>query len=202
MRSPLHPTVEDLQAFIGSSLVVAVCFLAYKEMGLPQIPYVILISGIVVFFREAGQRMVAQWMDAYIDLEFSMEGAGTSLFGALMAYLTGFSIILLFPLTSSFSGRKYEHWGKSVDAIWAKRQYWLAFGGLTTLFGGWYLAYIFEYQLLAELASLFLFFQLMPFDYEYIPTDRLDGAYILLWSGFTWLISMGVTIIALVLTFY
>jgi len=202
MRSPLHPTVEDLKAFLASSAVIAVCFSVFKDFGLQQFPSVLVISAGVILSREIGQRMVAQWMDAYIDLEFSMEGAGTSLFGAVIAYLTGFSVILLFPLTSSFSGKKYEHWGKSIDAIWAKRQYWLAVGGLMTLFSGWYIGYVFEYQLFTELASLFLFFQLMPFDYEVIPTDRLDGAYVLLWSGYTWLITMGVTIITLVLTFY
>lgn len=202
MRSPLHPTVEDLQAFLGSSAVIAVCFSVFKNFGFQQFPYVFLISAAVVLSREIGQRMVAQWMDAYIDLEFSMNGSGTSLVAAGFAYLTDISLILLFPLTSGFSGKKYEHWGKSVDAIWAKRQYWLALSGLTTLFAGWYLSFILEYQLLAELASLFFFFQLMPFNYEMIPTSKLDGAYILLWSGFTWLITMAIAIITMVLTFY
>lgn len=89
-----------------------------------------------------------------------------------------------------------------MDAIWAKRQYWLAVSGHTTLFGAWYIAYLLDYQLFAELASLFMLFQLMPFDYEGIPTSKLDGAYILLWSGFTWLIAMDIAIIMLVLTFY
>lgn len=202
MRSPLHPTFEDLKAFTGATLVVAACFAAFKSSGISGLPYIVLVSGLVVFSREIGQRMVAQWMDAYIDLEFSMEGSATSLLAAVFAFLGNVPVILLFPLTSSFSGKKYEHWGKSIDAIWAKRQYWLAMGGLTTLFGAWYLSFVFEFQLLMELSSLFLFFQLMPFDYKFIPTDRLDGAYVLLWSGFTYLISIGVSIIALVLTFY
>lgn len=202
MRSSLHPTVEDLQSFIAASLVTAVAFLAYKSFSLNRLPYIILLAGLVVLSREIGQRMVAQWMDAYIDLEISFNGSATSLFAALMAFVTDLSIILLFPVTSSFSGKKYEHWGKSVDAIWAKRQYWLAVSGLTTLFAAWYFAYVFSFQLFAELASLFMFFQLMPFDYEAIPTSKLDGAYILLWSGFTWLIAMGTAVIMLVLTFY
>ena len=202
MRSPLHPTVEDLQAFIASTAVLAVCFLAYKQMSYTRLPYLILISGLVILSREVGQRTVAQWMDAYIDLQTTLNGSATSLFGAFLAFVTGLPIILLFPLTSSFSGKKYEHWGKSIDAIWAKRQYWLAISGITTLFTAWMIAYNFNLQLFAELSALFLFFQLMPFDYEMIPTERLDGAYILLWSGFSWLISMGVAIIMLVLTFY
>lgn len=202
MRSPLHPTVEDVQAFIISSFVISICFMAFKSFGLDSLPYVVLISSLTVFSREVGQRMVAQWMDAYIELEASMQGIGTSLFAAVIAFMTDLTPILLFPLTSSFSGKKYEHWGKSIDAIWAKRQYWLAVSGVITMFAMWYLAFVFDYMLLAELTSLFMFFQLMPFNHELIPTSMLDGAYILLWSGFTWLISMGVTVIMLVLTFY
>lgn len=202
MRSPLHPTVEDIQAFLAASFVTAICFLAFKSMHYTDMPYIFLISAVVVLSREAGQRMVAQWMDAYIDLELSVEGSATSLVAALFAFFTGAAVILLFPISSSFSGKKYEHWGKSIDVIWAKRQYWLAVSGLTTLFASWYIAYILNYQLLAELAALFMFFQLLPFDYKTIPTAKLDGAYVLLWSGFAWLISMGVTIIMLVLTFF
>ncbi len=202
MRSPLHPTFEDLQAFAASTLVVTICFWVFKDFAYTSIPYIMLISGLVILSREIGQRTVAQWMDAYIDLQTTLNGSATSLFGAFLAFITGLPIILLFPLTSSFSGKKYEHWGKSIDAIWAKRQYWLATSGLTTLFTAWMIAYTYGFQLFAELSALFMFFQLMPFDYEMIPTERLDGAYILLWSGFTWLIMMGTTLIMLTLTFY
>ena len=202
MRSPLHPTVEDLQAFTTSTLVVAFCFWAYKDLAYSSIPLLIAVSGLVILSREIGQRTIAQWMDAYIDLKTTLNGSATSLFGAFMSLITGLPIILLFPLTSSFSGKKYEHWGKSIDAIWAKRQYWLATSGLTTLFAAWMIAYHYSFQLFAELSALFLFFQLMPFDFELIPTGRLDGAYILLWSGFTWLVMMGTTIVMLTLTFY
>lgn len=109
MRSSLHPTVEDLQSFAAASLVTAVCFLAYKSMEFTQLPYLILLAGLVVLSREVGQRMVAQWMDAYIDLEILFNGSATSLVGALIAFVTDLSVILLFPLTSSFSGKKYEH---------------------------------------------------------------------------------------------
>jgi hypothetical protein len=201
MRSPLHPTVDDLQAFAVSSLVVAAAFLAFRDLSFKALPFVIFTSALVIFSRELGQRLVAQWMDAYIDLELSHEGSITSIVGAGIAFLTGLPIILLFPLTSSFSGKKYEHWGKSVDAIWAKRQYWLIMGGLTTLFLSWLLAYSFDLQAFAELSSLFMFFQMMPFDYKAIPTGKLDGAYVLLISGFSWLIGMGISILMLSLTF-
>ncbi len=202
MISSFHPTTEDVQSFAVASVVVAICFWAFKSAGWTELPYYLLLAGLTIISREIGQRMVAQWMDAYIDLKTSVEGSATSLFGAFLALITGLPIILLFPLTSSFSGRKYEHWGKSIDAIWAKRQYWLTMGGLTTLFAAWYVAYLFEQQLLAEVTILFMFFQLLPFNYEAIPTSKLDGVYILLWSGFTWLTVMGITLIALVLTFF
>ncbi len=202
MASSLDPTPEDLKSFAASSAVVAVCFWAFKSAGWTQLPYYLLLGGLTVLSREIGQRMVAQWMDAYIELRTSVEGSATSLFGAFTALITGLPIILLFPLTSSFSGRKYEHWGKSIDAIWAKRQYWLTMGGLTTLFAAWYIAYLLNYQLLAEVTILFMFFQLMPFNYETIPTSKLDGAYILLWSGFTWLIVMGATLMAIAVTLF
>ena len=200
MRSPLHPTVEDLQAFIASTAVLALCFLAYKQMSYTRLPYLILISGLVILSREVGQRTVAQWMDAYIDLQTTLNGSATSLFGAFLAFVTGLPIILLFPLTSSFSGKKYEHWGKSVDAIWAKRQYWLASSGITMLLISWFFAYLMDFSHLAEMISLFTFFQLLPLDENKKICGKLDGAYILLWTGFMWLVFMGITVIAMILS--
>ncbi|MFB6147844.1 MAG: hypothetical protein ABEJ66_03080, partial [Candidatus Nanohaloarchaea archaeon] len=89
---------------------------------------------------------------------------------------------------------------KSIDAIWMKRQFWIVFGGLVLLFLGWLATYSLGLEKLAAGFILFTLFQLFPFDYKDIPTGTLDGAYILRWGGFTWLVLTGLAIVGTVLT--
>lgn len=201
IKSSFRPTVDDINAFILSTVLISAAFIAfYENYTLVTALTTVAASTTILLFRELGQRTVAQWMEAYVELEISEEGAVTTFFGALITFLTGIPLLLLFPLQSEFSGRKYEQWGKSVDAIWAKRQYWLVTGGITGLMIFYLISMIAGFNQAAQMTAYFTILQLMPFDFWGIPTGELDGAYILRWSGFTWLILMGLNLLFLGLT--
>lgn len=202
IKSSFRPTVDDITAFILSTVLISAAFIAfYKNYTILSALATVAASTLIMLFREIGQRTVAQWMDAYVELEISEEGAVTTFFGILITALTSVPLLLLFPLQSEFSGRKYEQWGKSVDAVWAKRQYWLVTGGIIGLMIFYLVTAIAGFNQAAQMTVYFTIMQLLPFDFWGIPTGELDGAYILRWSGFTWLILMGLNLIFLGLTF-
>ncbi|MFQ3308107.1 MAG: hypothetical protein ACI977_000324 [Candidatus Nanohaloarchaea archaeon] len=201
IKSSFRPSVDDIYAFILSAVLISAAFIAfYKNYALGTAAITVTGSILILLAREVGQRSVAQWMDAYVELEISEEGAVITFFGVIITALTSIPLLLLFPLQSEFSGRKYEHWGKSIDAIWAKRQYWLVTGGITGLMIFYLLSAILGFTQIAQMTSYFAIMQMLPFDFWGIPTGELDGAYILRWSGFTWLILMGLNLFFLGLT--
>jgi len=201
MRSGLNPTVEDFKNLFLGSLVVGAGFAGFKQFTSIKMLFLSLLFGILtVSFRELGQRVVGQWMDAQVDSKLSQNGAATTLIIGIFSYFSTLSLVFLTPVYSVFSGESYEHWGKSIDAIWSKRKYWMASSGILTLLIGWIAAYLLNINLLAEIISLFTFFQLLPLDSHKKICGKLDGAHIILWSGFTWLIFTGLTIIAIILS--
>jgi len=129
-------------------------------------------------------------MDANVDLNLSMKGSMTTVFGAFLAVLTDLPIVLLFPVTNSFSVESYEHWGKSVDAMWLKREAWITYGGIIGLLTGGFLSAFFEMPKVQDAFFLFSAFQLLSFRQSRIPTGALDGSYVLKQNGFYWLIFM------------
>lgn len=197
----MAPDVEDLQNFLIGSAIIGVAFTAFTGLFTLENFVFYTVTGVVVMLlREAGQRTVAHWMESYVDLEISREGALLTLLAAGFSVVSDFSLILLFPVFSDFSGERYEQWGKSIDAMWMKRQYWLASSGIMGLWAGWIFAVMLSLDMMAQAIALFAIFQLLPFDYEKIPTGELDGATILRWSGFAWLLMMGFSILMLVVT--
>lgn len=199
-RSPFQPTVDDLNSFAVGTVAIAASFLAVESSL--TLDSVLLYTGAAVsamFFRELGQRTIAQWMQAQVDLEVSMEGLGTTAFGAITSILTGWPVILLFPIFNEYDLESYEHWGKSIDAMWLKRKYWIVSGGVVSMFLGWYVLNWLGFETAAGVISLFMIFQLLPFDYSNIPTGSLDGAIVIRWSGFIWLIFMGSAILSFLL---
>jgi hypothetical protein len=201
MRSGLNPTSEDLKNLLLGGLVVGAGFAGFKQFSSVNTVLLSFLFGIVtVSFREIGQRIVGQWMDAQVELELSENGAATTILIGIFSYFSTIGFVFLTPLYSVFSGESYEHWGKSIDAIWSKRKYWMASSGILTLLIGWFIAYSQNINLLAELVSLFTFFQLLPLDSHKKVCGKLDGAHIILWSGFTWLIFLGLTIIAMIVS--
>lgn len=196
MRSSLKPEKKDLKNLLIATTIITIAFAAYRtQTEILGILKLLGISVLILATRDIGQRILAQWMDAYIDVEIDQEGAGVTIIAAIIAAATNISLIILVPIYSTFSGHKYEQWGKSVDAVWAKRQYWLATGGILSLITLLLITLILGFHTITVLAGIFTFYQLLPLDYSGIPTGTLDGAYILRWSGYTYLILTGTTIL-------
>ncbi len=196
------PDFEDFKNFSVASLVLAVAFAAFYGEFTNISEYVFFISGsaVILFFRELGVRSAVNLLDGYVDLELAMDGATTTLFGAILAVASSLPLILLFPVYSSVSRKQYEQWGKSTDAIWALYKFKIAKWGVSTLFVGYALASVLGFNTLAQMFAIFTFFQMMPFDYSGLPTGPLDGAEIIRWSSFYWLLFTGLSVVALVFT--
>lgn len=197
----VKPSIEEIQNFVLASLLVGAAFTAFKgSIQLYDAGFYILAGAIALLVREIGQRFIATGMEAYTELEISLEGASVTVFGAIIAVVTGLPVVVLFPVFNSFSGKSYEQWGRSIDAVWMKRQFLMTVGGTITLFIGWLGFYLAGLNQVAEVLIIFQLFQLMPFDYENIPTGALDGAYIMRWSGLYWIIAFGIALVALAIT--
>lgn len=199
IKSSFKPEPAEIKALLIATFALTAALAAfYQTISITTILTLAVISATTLAVRELGQRIVAQNMQAYVELDTDQEGLSTTFLGAIIAAITGFGILLMFPIESKFSGRKYEHWGKSIDAIWAKRQFWLATGGIIALILVSTILFLMEFNTAAQIMVYFAFFQLLPFDFPMIPTGTLDGAYMLRWSGFMWTIIMGITIILMV----
>jgi hypothetical protein len=195
------PDEEDLKNFFIASLVTGLAFSAfYGSLDLRGGVFFTVVSAFILFVRELGIRAVIYKLDGYVDLKLSRQGASTTLVGAIAAVATSLPFILLFPITSEVSRKRYENWGKSIDVIWANYKFWIAFGGIAPLL---LFSFVFlgaGFETVAQMFGLFTFFQMMPFDYSGIPTGKLDGADILRWSGFYWLAFTGLSIAVIALT--
>ncbi|MFB6204186.1 MAG: hypothetical protein ABEJ75_00915 [Candidatus Nanohaloarchaea archaeon] len=202
MATAFHADMQDVKNFVIASVVLGAAFASfYHEYTVNAAIYYLGLGALVLLVREAGMRLIAQWMESYSDLSVSRQGAITTLFGAILAVLTGWPVLLLFPVYSNMSSKKYEQWGKSTDSVWMKRQFWFHLAAVVSLLIGWAVFYSYSLMGVAQAFALFAFFQAMPLDYSLIPSGDLDGAYILRWSGFIWLLTMGTSIIAVVLSF-
>ncbi len=200
MAAPLKPSIEELNYFVIASVVVGAALTAFHGVFEPRVGvFYVFIGALTILLREFGQRMIAQWMDAEVELELSPDGSITTVVGAIISVLTGLPVILLFPVTNRYDVESYEHWGKSIDAMWIKREFWLVSGGIIALLIGWIISYSVGFEELSAAISFFTFFQLMPFDNGSIPTGKTDGATILKMSGFYWSIFMALTLISFAL---
>lgn len=195
------PDFEDVKNFGIASCVTGLAFAAfYQEFTVTGLLFFILVSGLVIFSREVGVRSAVNILDGYVDLEVSSSGATTTLFGAILSIISPIGVILLFPVFSEASRKSYENWGKSTDVIWARYSFYISVLGIIALLASWLVFYSLEFMQIAQMYSLFAFFQMMPFDYSGIPTGPLDGAEIIRWSGFYWLMLTGLSLFAIVLT--
>ncbi|WP_414838209.1 hypothetical protein ACK3SF_02305 [Candidatus Nanosalina sp. VS9-1] len=195
------PDAEDGKNFVVASIVTGLAFAAfYQDFTVSGLAFFSLASAAIVFSREVGVRSAVNLLDGYVDLEVSSSGATTTLFGAILSIASGIGVILLFPLFSEASRERYEQWGKSTDVIWARYSFYISALGIVALLFSWFITYSLELTQLAQMYGIFAFFQMMPFDYSGIPTGPLDGAKIIRWSGFYWLLFTGLSLLAIVLT--
>lgn len=197
-RPVYRPSIDEINNFFGALIVTSVAFIGFKDaLTVRGAIFYLAVSSAIIISREIGQRLVGHWMEAEVELNFSIEGSLTTVIGAAVSFLTSLPVIVLFPVFNSFDVESYEHWGKSIDAMWIKRKYWIVSGGVLSLLISWTLFQYMQLPAVSEAFSLFLIFQLLPFDYSGIPTGTLDGSIIIRWSGFVWLIYMGTALLTL-----
>ena len=195
------PDKQDAYNFVIATGVLASAFAAfYGEFEFGTALFYISSSALVLGFRELGVRVAANLLDGYASLEVSNDGSTTTLLGAIMSVVTGLPLILLFPVYSEVSRKKYEQWGRSVDVIWAQYKFEISRLAIVALFAGFIITSSFGLDRVSQMFALFAFFQMMPFDYRSIPTGPLDGAEILRWSGFYWLLFTGISLLMIAIT--
>lgn len=190
-----HLSIDEINYLVVAILVSAAAFIAFSgSLTLENTGFYLAVAALVIGAREFGQRTVAQWMEASVDLSLSMQGSMMTILGTALAVITDLPIIMLFPVTNSFSVESHEHWGKSIDAMWLKREAWIVYGGTFALFIGAFTSTVLDFGRVADAFFLFNIFQLMPFDNGNVPTGALDGSYILKQNGFYWLIFMATSL--------
>lgn len=157
------------------------------------------IAGLLaISVREIAQQTIAQWMTAYIDVEISETGASLTVLTGIISYLTQLPFILILPLYNEYEMKAHEKWGITGYSIWPKSEYWFAGVNILalTLLSGLLLMIN---QTIAHLTLIFTLSQLLPLKKTLIEGET-DGAKILYWSGFAYLIFLGTNIIFLALT--
>jgi len=189
MAEPFRLSIDEINYLVVAILVTAAAFTAFSgALELQNAVFYIGVAAAVLGVREFGQRTIAQWMEAEVDLNLSMQGSIMMIFGAFLAVITDLPIIMLFPVSNSFSVESYEHWGKGVDSMWLKREAWLTYGGIIALLIGGFASALLNMPRLQDAFFIFSAFQLLPFDNHNLPTGTLDGSYVLKQNGFYWLI--------------
>lgn len=191
MAEPFRLSIDEINYLVVAILVTAAAFTAYSRvLTLGNGLFYLAVAATILSVREFGQRTIAHWMEAEVDLSLSMQGSVVTVVGALIAVITDLPFLLIFPVTNSFSVSSYEHWGKGIDAMWMKREAWITYGGvIALLIGGFTSAYL-NASIVQDAFFAFLIFQLLPLDDHRFPTGALDGSYVLKQNGFYWLIFM------------
>lgn len=194
------PSIDEINSFILAVLISSAAFVAFfNSFELIFVLKVVTGVAAALLTHELGQRALAQYMKGYVTLELSVEGGVTTLLGGITAVAVSAPFLLLFPIQNNYSIKRYEHWGKSIDAMWAKRQAWIASTGILALFLGWFVTFTLSISPVYQIFSYFTVFLLLPFDYSMIPTGKLPGSIILRQSEFYWLIFFGSALLTIVL---
>lgn len=197
---PATLTAEELKNFLLGAVVVAAGFIAFKhEYRISTAVFYLLAAFLVLFVRELSQRITAHLMNGYVDLRFSQHGAVITVLAAILSVFTGLPVILLIPVWNDYWNRNYESWGYEIPVLYSKREYWIASMGIVFLLLTWFAAYLLDFHQLSQAVALFTFFQLMPFRENSFTDGVMDGAYILLHSGFVWLVFIGISVAGILL---
>lgn len=195
------PDREDIyNFFLGTGILAGAFASFYGQFQVSNALFYLGASALVLGTREFGIRAAANVLDGYASLEISSSGSTTTLFGAIVSVITGLPVLLLFPVYSEVSRKRYEQWGRSTDVVWAMYKFKISRWAVLALLGGFIVVRSLGFNQVSQMYALFAFFQLMPFDYSGIPTGPLDGAEILRWSGFWWLLLTGTSLLLIALT--
>jgi len=202
MPESFKPDVEEVNYFIAAVLITAAAFTAFSgNLTLRSTGLYLIAATLTLLIREVGQRTVAHLMKAETELHLSLKGSIITLIGSIAAIITQLPVILLFPIYNTYSVTKYEHWGRSIDAMWLKREHQIAIAGITALIISSIAAQlVLNSPQIAQSLLIFTIFQLLPFDYPKIPTGPLDGATILKQNGFKWTVLTTISLITLAIT--
>ena len=187
--------LEKLRNYLVPGLVVGLGLTLYFQNYEPFNILKYTLVGFSVFaVREIGQRIMARFMGASVQTEFSVEGTSLTIMTGVIAVIAATPLAILIPSTNTFSQTKYEHWGKSVDAMWSKREYWIASAGTSLLTAVTMLLFWLEQNLAVQAFATFTITNMIPLRDLVIEGDT-DGSYILFHSGLTWLLLAGINII-------
>lgn len=191
---------EDVKALVVAFVVTSVCVAAfYRRLELYTILSSIAAAFLAVASRELAQRYASHLMHAYQDTSLRPRGSFLSLGTAVAALLVNAPIALIIPLSSSFEQKDYEQWGYSVDVVWPKREYWIAGAGVAATLVTWISVYLLGFQDVATGIGLFAVSQMIPLNEPDFFQGKTDGAYVLLHSGYVYLLLAGLSMIAAVL---
>ena len=192
------PDQEEVQNFAVAVLVTAAGLIAfYREFAVFSVIALFLTALTALFARETGQRLVAQLMKAKVKLEISKAGIVVSLGAALVAVITDAPVLFLIPVYSTFSVLEHKQWGYDIPVIWSKREAWIAGAGAFFMLSLAGIAYLLESYVVSRSLALFCFFQMIPLK-DTVLSDNTDGAYLLLQSGFMWLLLTALSILGII----
>lgn len=188
----------EVRNFLLAALVMTLAFTAFfKEYEAGRILFFGTVSLLILGVRELAHRTIAYFMTAYVELEFSTMGALLSIMAAIGAVGLDLPLIILLPVSSSFSNVRYESWGYEIDVVWSKREYWFAAFGILALTLLTVVTWMLGYTRISLSTALFTLYQLLPLKETNLIEGSLDGAYILLYSGFVWLLFVGVAVVGI-----
>ena len=192
------PSLDEIKNFAIAVAVVSIGLIAfYQEYSAFSIATLVLTAMAGLFARETGQRLVGQLLNARATLEISKAGVLASIGAALIAVVSDAPAVFLLPVYSTFSAETYEQWGYDIPVIWSKREYWFAASGISFVLTLALAAFMVESYIVSRSLALFAFFQLIPLK-ETALSESTDGAYILLQSGFVWLLLLASSILGIV----
>jgi len=200
-ESAFQVSEEDAKNFLLAILVMTAAFTAFfRDFNLDSILVFGLASVLILGLRELAHRTVAYYMTAYTDLDFTRTGAILTIITAMAAVALDQPLIFLIPVSSEFRNVPYESWGYEIDVVWSKREYWFAAAGMAVVLIAGVTANYLGYERIALATAVFAFYQMLPFRENSIVEGSLDGAYILLNSGFIWLLFVGISILTIALS--
>lgn len=194
-----YPTLSEKET-VAAALAVLAAVVGLSGFHRSLSPEIILpvaaAAVLATVVRIAGQKIVGSMMRARAEMVLSREGSVISVAVAAAAFVFEAPLALVLPLRSEFDNTRYELWGFDVDVVWPKREYWIATGGVISILLLWAGGLALGAHVFSKSVGVFALSQMVPMnDFEFYE-GKTDGAYIILHSEMTWVLLLGVSIIA------